>query len=221
MKKPRDARSEQPGKVTWRVLSWFFSILTNRRNATRSPHVPPLAGKAGEHTHDGNVHRTSGVASHAPGSQPGMRRLRHNLEDSMAESGRAGAVSGDDTLEPVPAPVPACGLYAQGGFSTGIEPDVAHCRVAPLPEGIPLHPGMYEWFDSDWQGVFIACPIHWKSKHRPLTIVDLPGKRVLAEVWEPDFTPQLARQAATMAVKLVELGRRDAKKGFQPYLPLL
>jgi hypothetical protein len=219
MKTLKDAR-RQPGKGALRVFSWLFSTLIKRRNATRSPDVSRLASKTGEQTHDGNVPGTSGVASHAPGSQPGMRRLRHSLENSVAESGSAGPAVGDDTLEPVPAPVPACGLYAQDGFSTSTEPNVAHCRVAPLPEGIPLHPGMYEWFDTDWKGVLIACPIDWKSKHRPLTIVDLPGKRVLGEVWEPDFTPQLARQAATMAVKLVELGRNDAKNGFQPYQPL-
>ena len=41
--------------------------------------------------------------------------------------------------------------------------DVALCRVAEVPEGIPITPGRYEWFDTEWDGVFIACPIAWKN----------------------------------------------------------
>jgi hypothetical protein len=219
MKKLSHPRRE-PLQVISRVLGWLFLPLIKRGHATRPTNVSLHASETGEQTHAGNVSGTSHMASHASGSQPGLRGIRHGLEDTLAESGSSGVVGGNDTLEPVPAPVPACGLYAEAGFSTGNEPSIAHCRVAPLPEGLPLHPGMYEWFDTDWAGVFIACPIEWKNKHRPLSIVDLPRKRVLSEVWEPEFTPQLARQAATMAVKLVEMGRLDAKQGFQPYLPL-
>lgn len=88
-------------------------------------------------------------------------------------------------------------------------PDMALCRVAEAPEGIPIPPGRYEWFDTEWEGVFIACPIAWKNHQRPLIIVDLPGKRALAEVFEPHFDVHMARQAATLAVTLVELGRKD------------
>jgi hypothetical protein len=76
---------------------------------------------------------------------------------------------------------------------------------------------LYEWFDSDWRDVFVAYPLNWASKHRPLAIVDVSAKRVLWQVWEPHFSPELARQAANMAVELVELGRNDAIKGFQRY----
>jgi hypothetical protein len=76
---------------------------------------------------------------------------------------------------------------------------------------------LYEWFDSDWSDVFVACPLKWESEHRPLSIVDVAAKRVLWQVWEPYFSPELARQAANMAVELVELGRKDAANGCQPY----
>jgi hypothetical protein len=155
------------------------------------------------------------VAGDTSGSQQRAQRVRYRVADSMAQRGASGNGSGYETLEAISETIPTCGLHGEARFTASGEPPIAFRRVAPLPQELPLPGGLYEWFDSDWRDVFVACPLNWKSEHRPLSIVDLAAKRVLWQVWEPHFTPELARQAANMAVELVELGRRD--KSSRPY----
>ena len=194
-----------------KALRWFFAVTRSYAKVQLSP------GEAWSGADSGNAQLRSNLARDASDSQLRAQRTRYCVGDSMAQRGASGDRSGDDALESLSKAIPTCGLRGAERFSTAAKPAIAFRRIAPLPDGVPLPGGLYEWFDSDWRDVFVACPLNWASEHRPLAIVDVTAKRVLWQVWEPYFSPELARQAANMAVELVELGRKDAAKGCQPY----
>jgi hypothetical protein len=193
-----------------KALRWFFGV-------TRYAKVRLSSHQARRRADSGSGRSDSDLAGHSSDSQLRAQRTRYCVGDSVAERAASGDRCGDGALDSLPEPIPACGLRGGERFSTVAEPTIAFRRIAPPPDGVPLPPGLYEWFDSDWRDVFVACPLKWANKHRPLAIVDVTAKRVLWQVWEPYFSPELARQAANMAVELVELGRKDAMSGFQPY----
>jgi hypothetical protein len=194
-------------------LRWFFGA--SNKSGYEKVRLP--SGAARSDADNGNVQRRAGLAGHASDPQSGAQRTRYRVGDSLGLRGGSGGGSGDEALESIPESIPTCGLRGAERFSTAAESTIAFRRIAPLPDGVPLPSGLYEWFDSDWSDVFVACPINWASEHRPLSVVDLTAKRVLWQVWEPYFTPELARQAANMAVQLVELGRKDATSEFRSY----
>jgi hypothetical protein len=193
-----------------KALRWFLGV-TNRYAKVRLSR-----DEAWSRADIGNGQSSSDLARHASNSQLRAQRTRYGVGDSLAQPQASGDRCSDGTLDSLSKAVPTCGLRGGEQFSTA-KPAIAFRRIAALPDGVPLPPGLYEWFDSDWRDVFVAYPLNWASKHRPLAIVDVSAKRVLWQVWEPHFSPELARQAANMAVELVELGRNDAIKGFQRY----
>jgi hypothetical protein len=194
-----------------KALRWFFGVARSYAEVRLSP------DEAWSGADSGNARSRSDLARDASNSQPRAQRARYCVGDSMAERGTSGDRNGDGALESLSKAIPTCGLHGAERFSTAAKPEIAFRRIAPLPDGVPLPGGLYEWFDSDWKDVFVACPLNWASEHRPLAIVDVAAKRVLWQVWEPYFSPELARQAANMAVELVELGRKDATNGCRPY----
>lgn len=194
-----------------KALRWLFGVTRSYAKVRLSP------DQAWSGADSRNAQSGSDLARNPSGSQPRAQRTRYGVGDSMAQRGTSGDRSGHGALESLSEAIPTCGLRGAERFSAAPKPGVAFRRIAPLPDGLPLPGGLYEWFDSDWSDVFVACPLKWESEHRPLSIVDVAAKRVLWQVWEPYFSPELARQAANMAVELVELGRKDAANGCQPY----
>jgi len=193
-----------------KALRWFFGV-------TRYAKVRLSSHQARRRADSGGGRSDSDLAGHSSDSQLRAQRTRYGVGDSVAERAASGDRCGDGALDSLSEPIPACGLCRGERFSTVAATTIAFRRIAPPPDGVPLPPGLYEWFDSDWRDVFVACPLNWANKHRPLAIVDVTAKRVLWQVWEPYFSPELVRQAANMAVELVELGRKDAMSGLQPY----
>jgi hypothetical protein len=145
-----------------KALRWFFSVTRSYAKVRLSP------DQAWSGADSRNAPSGSDLARNPSGSQPRAQRTRYGLGDSMAQRGTSGDRSGNGALESLSEAIPTCGLRGAERFSAAAKPAIAFRRIAPLPDGLPLPGGLYEWFDSDWSDVFVACPLKWESEHRPL-----------------------------------------------------
>ena len=147
----RDAAPmKKQGRIrTW--LSWLFCALI--RDGRRTKTQPLLSDQAGNTAHAGDFHGPASMAVD-PSGTPRGDGLRSSLHHQMAKCGLAGHCGSDESLDPIPTAVPVCGLSTQ----VTAPPDMALCRVAEAPEGIPIPPGRYEMVRHRMGGGIYCVP---------------------------------------------------------------